>query len=104
MTGIALGGYIDGTALADPQTFRRSAAMRGKPGDPGITSLDSIRSTATIRWAAPCSVARVEMPVGGGFLVAFDARRADRCTSGHGIMGRLADEDPRILARRSGAR
>ena len=98
VAGIALGGFIAGTALADPQPFQLSETMRAEMSALGITAFDTIAPTEIFSWATLFSMPGLVMLVGGGFLVGFGARWADGCTSGHAIMGLSNLQLPSLIA------
>lgn len=96
--GIALGGLLAATWLANPDPIALSQATKADLGMLGITEFEGLVPGALFSWSALASVRGFVLIVVGGFLVGFGSRYAGGCTSGHAISG-LADlQLPSLIA------
>lgn len=86
--GVIVGGFVAGTAFADPDGYVQiSAATRGDLTALGLTDLSGLVPSEIFSWGSLTTLPGLAMIVGGAFLVGFGARYAGGCTSGHAITG-----------------
>jgi len=96
--GIALGGLLAATWLANPDPIALSDATKTDLALLGISEFNGLMPDALFSWAGLASLKGFVLIVVGGFLVGFGARYAGGCTSGHAISG-LADlQLPSLIA------
>lgn len=96
--GIALGGILAGTVLANPDPIAISAATRADIAALGVAETSGLAPAELFSWAALGSVRGVVLIVVGGFLVGFGTAWAGGCTSGHGLAGIADFQLPSLVA------
>ena len=96
--GIAVGGLIAVTLLADPNPVVIHPDLATELSGYGITNYDSIVPTDLFNWSSLLSLRGCIMMVVGGFMIGFGTRYAGGCTSGHSIMGLSMLQWPSLIA------
>ena len=96
--GIAVGGLIAVTLLADPNPVVIHPALATELSGYGITNYDSMVPTDLFNWSSLLSLRGCIMMVVGGFMIGFGTRYAGGCTSGHSIMGLSMLQWPSLIA------
>lgn len=96
--GIALGGFLAATWLANPDPIALSEATKTDLALLGISDFNGLVPESLFSLAGLASLKGFILIVVGGFLVGFGSRYAGGCTSGHAISG-LADlQLPSLIA------
>jgi uncharacterized membrane protein YedE/YeeE len=96
--GIAIGGFLGGVVLANPEPIALSAEARATLASLGITDVQGLAPRELFRWASAATLHGFILFVVGGFAVGFGTAYAGGCTSGHAITG-LADRQlPSLVA------
>jgi uncharacterized membrane protein YedE/YeeE len=88
--GIAIGGFLGGVVLANPEPVALSAEARDSLAALGITDFRGLVPRELFRWSTATTLQGWILMVVGGFAVGFGTAYAGGCTSGHAITG-LAD-------------
>ena len=88
--GIAIGGFLGGVVLANPEPVALSAAARDSLAALGITDFRGLVPRELFRWSTAATLQGWILMIVGGFSVGFGTAYAGGCTSGHAITG-LAD-------------
>lgn len=96
--GIALGGLIAVTLLANPNPVIIHPDLATELSGYGITNYDSMVPTDLFNWSSLLSLRGFIMMVVGGFMIGFGTRYAGGCTSGHSIMGLSMLQWPSLIA------
>ncbi len=96
--GIAVGGLIAVTLLADPNPVVIHPDLATELSGYGITNYDSMVPTDLFNWSSLLSLRGCIMMVVGGFMIGFGTRYAGGCTSGHSIMGLSMLQWPSLIA------
>ena len=96
--GIAVGGLIAVTLLADPNPIVIHPDLATELSGYGITNYDSMVPTDLFNWSSLLSLRGCIMMVVGGFMIGFGTRYAGGCTSGHSIMGLSMLQWPSLIA------
>lgn len=96
--GIAVGGLIAVTLLADPNPVVIHPDLATELSGYGITNYDSMVPTDLFNWSSLLSLRGFIMMVVGGFMIGFGTRYAGGCTSGHSIMGLSMLQWPSLIA------
>ena len=96
--GIAIGGVLCATVLADPEPFSIAASTRADLEALGFSRFDDIAPPEIFSWEALRNPAAWVVLAGGGFLVGFGARWGSGCTSGHAIFGLSNLQLPSLVA------
>jgi uncharacterized protein len=96
--GIALGGFVGGVLLANPEPLRVAEPTQAALAQAGV-SVDGGHVPAELfSLSALFTLRGFIVMVLGGFLIGFGARWAGGCTSGHAIMGLSERQWPSLLA------
>jgi uncharacterized protein len=96
--GIAIGGFLGGVVLANPEPVALSAEARASLAALGITDLGGLVPRELFQWSTVATLRGFTLLVAGGFAVGFGTAYAGGCTSGHAITG-LADRQlPSMVA------
>lgn len=98
VAGIAVGGLIAVTLLADPNPVVIHPDLATELSGYGITNYDSMVPTDLFNWSSLLSLRGCIMMVVGGFMIGFGTRYAGGCTSGHSIMGLSMLQWPSLIA------
>lgn len=98
VAGVASGGFIAGTWLADPQPVAISPATVAELAELGVEHRAGPMPSEIYSLDALSGAAGWLILVGGGFLVGFGARWAGGCTSGHAITGLANLQWPSLVA------
>ena len=86
--GIAFGGFLGVTVLANPDPFVDiSATTVSDLQELGLRDFSGLVPPELVSWTALLTLPGFVTVVVGGFLVGFGARYAGGCTSGHAITG-----------------
>jgi uncharacterized protein len=85
--GIAFGGFIATTLLADPGPFKIAPATQQQLSQLGVTQFTQMEPTDIFSFSNLLTIKGFIFIVVGGFLVGFGTRYAGGCTSGHAITG-----------------
>ncbi len=96
--GIAVGGLIAVTLLADPNPVVIHPDLATELSGSGIPNYDSMVPTDLFNWSSLLSLRGCIMMVVGGFMIGFGTRYAGGCTSGHSIMGLSMLQWPSLIA------
>lgn len=96
--GIAVGGLIAVTLLADPNPVVIHPDLATELSGYGISNYDSMVPTDLFNWSSLLSLRGFIMMVVGGFMIGFGTRYAGGCTSGHSIMGLSMLQWPSLIA------
>ena len=91
--GIAIGGFLAGYLLANPEPVAIAAATRADLAALGIADFRGLVPGELFSWESLLTWRGLALLVGGGFLVGFGTAYAGGCTSGHGLSG-VADLQP----------
>lgn len=98
VSGIAIGGFLGGIVLANPEPVALSADARASLAAIGITDFNGLVPRELFRWSTAATLQGLVLLVAGGFAVGFGTAYAGGCTSGHAITG-LADRQlPSLIA------
>lgn len=87
LLGIAIGGFLGGVVWKNPQPPVVAPATVQDLQQIGIHDFSAIQPPQLFDNAEAANPAVILFLMVGGFLIAFGARYADGCTSGHAIMG-----------------
>lgn len=98
VAGIAIGGLIAVTLLANPNPVTIHPDLATELSGYGITNYDSMVPTDLFNWSSLLSLRGFIMMVVGGFMIGFGTRYAGGCTSGHSIMGLSMLQWPSLIA------
>ncbi len=96
--GIAIGGFIAVTFLADPSAMVIAEATQQDLAALGIKEFDGLMPSQLFSWEQLFTAKGLIFFVLGGFMVGFGTRYAGGCTSGHAIMGLSNLQWPSLVA------
>jgi uncharacterized protein len=96
--GVALGGFIGGRLLANPDDVFVSPETIQYFKSLGLQNTKGLIPEELFNWSALATLKGFILIVAGGFMVGFGTRYARGCTSGHGILGLSALQWPSLLA------
>ena len=96
--GIAIGGFIGGVLLADPEPLVVAEPTARALAAAGLAVDGALAPEALFSWSSLFTLPGFVVMVLGGFLVGFGARWANGCTSGHAISGLAELQWPSLLA------
>ena len=96
--GIAIGGFVGGIVLANPEPVALSADARASLSALGITDFSGLVPRELFRWTMAASLPGFVLLVAGGFAVGFGTAYAGGCTSGHAITGLANFQLPSLIA------
>lgn len=96
--GIAVGGLIAATALADPDPLVLAEPTAEYLASKGITDTAHLLPAEIFSWEQLFTLRGLVFFVIGGSLVGFGTRYAGGCTSGHAIMGLSNLQWPSLIA------
>ena len=96
--GIAIGGLIAGTLLANPEPMVVAEPTAAYLATMGITDTSRLLPTEIFHWDQLTTWRGLIFFIAGGFLVGFGTRYAGGCTSGHSIMGLSTLQWPSLIA------
>ncbi|RXK80841.1 YeeE/YedE family protein [Filimonas effusa] len=96
--GIALGGILASTFLANPAPVEVNPALSNELARYGITNYNNLVPGDIMNWQSLLTLRGALLMIGGGFLVGFGTRYAGGCTSGHAIMGISTLQWPSLVA------
>lgn len=99
VAGLALGGLLAGTVLANPDPeVAIAAATRADLAASGVSDFAGMAPAEVFSWRGLATVPGFVCLVLGGFCLGFGARWAGGCTSGHAISGLAAFQLPSLVA------
>lgn len=87
VAGIALGGFVAVTFLANPEPVKIATATQEQLSALGVKSFGELEPTDIFSFQSLLTLRGFIFMVVGGFLVGFGTRYAGGCTSGHSITG-----------------
>jgi len=96
--GIAVGGFIAATALANPDPVVLAEPTEAYLASKGIMDRTHLLPADIFSWEQLFTLRGFVFFVIGGFLVGFGTRYAGGCTSGHAIMGLSNLQWPSLVA------
>jgi len=96
--GIAIGGFIGGVLLANPEPLVVAESTTAALAAAGLAVDGALAPAALFSWSSLFTLPGFVVMVLGGFLIGFGARWAGGCTSGHAIMGLSELQWPSLLA------
>ncbi len=96
--GIAVGGFIAATALANPDPVVLAEPTEAYLASKGIMDRAHLLPADIFSWEQLFTLRGLVFFVIGGFLVGFGTRYAGGCTSGHAIMGLSNLQWPSLVA------
>lgn len=96
--GVALGGFLGGVVLKNPEALHVAVNTRAELAALGVSVSGELAPVSLFSWASLLSVPGFILTVAGGFLVGFGARYAGGCTSGHAISGLSNLQLPSLVA------
>ena len=96
--GIAIGGFVAGVLLANPEPLVVAEPTSAALAQAGLAVDGAFAPAALFSWSALFTLPGFVAMVIGGFLIGFGARWAGGCTSGHAIMGLSELQWPSLLA------
>ena len=98
IAGVAIGGFLGGIVLANPEPVALSGEARESLAALGVTDFHGLVPRELFRWSRAATLQGLMLFVVGGFAVGFGTAYAGGCTSGHAITG-LADRQlPSLIA------
>ncbi len=98
VAGIALGGFIGGTLLANPEPLALAASTQAALTELGVDISGGLLPATLFSWEALGTWRGIVFLVIGGFLVGFGTAWAGGCTSGHSISGLAAFQRASLVA------
>lgn len=98
VSGIAIGGFVAVSFLADPNTMVVAPATKEALSGMGITDFTALMPSDLFAISHFFSLKGLIFLIFGGFLVGFGTRYAGGCTSGHAIMGLSNLQVPSLIA------
>lgn len=96
--GIAIGGFIGGVLLKNPEPVAITSQTVNELQSAGIVYGNSYLPPNLFSLDALSNWSVIAVLFAGGFLVGFGSRYADGCTSGHAVMGISALQWPSLVA------
>ena len=96
--GIAIGGFLAGVLLANPEPLVVAEATVAALAEVGLAVDGAFAPAALFSWSALLTPRGLIVMVVGGFLIGFGTRWAAGCTSGHAITGLAERQWPSLLA------
>ncbi len=96
--GIAIGGFIGGYLLGNPDPVNLNPATIADLQSLGVKDFTTIIPEDLFSLSFAFSPKGFILLLIGGFLIGFGSRYADGCTSGHAIMGLAHFQLPSLIA------
>jgi uncharacterized protein len=96
--GIAIGGFVGGVLLANPEPLAVAEPTSRALAAQGLAVDGALAPAVLFSWSSLFTLPGFVVMVLGGFLIGFGARWAGGCTSGHAIMGLSEVQWPSLLA------